>query len=210
MANNSFQLRNEAGCYSTDSTKRWAVWLSVVFSFLIPMAACAQSKSITWREEVKLSNGQIIVAERTDDFKDVYAGGSGNGLLFQHGLIRATLPPLNKEVTWEGSLKPLAMDIGENGDIYLVATWQSLQGKKENSVPNGVAHVAFRFDVSGQWIRIPVATVPPEVHPNLLIDDVDLFVRHGYSTKKTLDLAYKEKLNADPAFDDRYKGWKSR
>src|ERR1039457_2516019 len=147
---------------------------------LIPLAACSQMKTITWREQVKLSDGQIIVVERTATFRNVYAGGTGNGWLFQRERIKAVLPPLNKEVVWEGGLEPLAIDVAKNGEIYLVAIAETSQGQEEYSIGD-TRHAAFKFSGSGQWIRTPVESVPHEIHPNLLIDRVTLFIDHGYS-----------------------------
>jgi hypothetical protein len=181
---------------------------------LIPFAACSQSnnsKTITWREETKLSGGQIVIVDRSNDFRsNVYAGGGDVGLLFQRARIKAVMPPLNKEVMWEGTLAPLAFDISNNGDIYLVTTWETLQNKAENSVPNGVVHVAFKYTGAGQWMRLPVESVPHEIHPNLLIDEVALFNRDGHSTKEPLELAVKERLNANPAYDKSLRSWPTK
>jgi len=184
--------------------------LCLCFVVLFPLTGCSQQKSITWREEVKLSNGQIIVAERSADFRNVYAGGSGNGWLFQHARIKATLPPLNKVVMWDGSLEPLALDTAKDGAIYLVAISANLQGEKENSIPEGKRHAAFKYNEDGQWIRIPVESVPREIRPNMLIDEVTLFIKQDYSTSKVLELALKEKLNDDPGLSESFRSWSTK
>lgn len=190
----------------------WAkrlVWLFFLAA-LTALTACSQRKSITWREEVKQSNGQIIVVERTAEFRNVYAGGSGNGWLFQHERIKAVLPSLNKQVVWEGGLEPLAIDVAKNGDIYLVGIAETPQGNAEYSIPNGMFHAAFKFNGSGRWIRIPVESVPHEIHPNLLIDEVRLFIDHGHSTSEVLELAIKEKLNSEQAYAEPFRSWPTK
>jgi hypothetical protein len=178
---------------------------SIFFAALLPLAACSQIKTITWREEVQLFNGQVVIAERTADFRNVYAGGGDNGYFFQHERIKVTLPSLNKEVTWDGGLEPLAIDIQKNGDIYLVAIIENPQGRNEYSVQRG-DHVAFKYSVDGKWTRISVDTVPRDIHPNLLIDRVSLFIKHGYPASTVVDLALKEKLNSE-IYTESYKSW---
>jgi hypothetical protein len=199
--------KNTLSAYSKYARKlawRFSFFLAV----LIPLTACSQMKTITWREEVKLTNGQIVVAERTAEFRNVYAGGTGNGWLFQHESIKAVLPPLNKEVVWEGGLEPLALDVTKNGDIYLVNHVENLQGRSEYSVSKG-DHVAFKYSGNSQWMRIPVESVPQEIHPNLLIDRVTLFIRNEHSTSEVIDLALKEKLNSE-IFTESYKSWSTK
>jgi hypothetical protein len=200
--------KNTLSSYSKYARKlawRFSLFLAV----LIPLTACSQMKTITWREEVKLTNGQIVVVERTAKFRNVYAGGTSNGWLFQHASIKAVLPPLNKEVVWEGGLNPLALDVAKNGEIYLVATVETSQGRADYSLSHG-NHVAYQYGLDGQWIRIPVETVPHEMHPNLLIDDATLFIYHGHSTSEVLALALKEKLNTENAYDERYRSWPTK
>ena len=202
-------MKFETNFYS-QYVKQWLRPFGVAFIFLISLTACSQNKTIQWREETKLSNGKVIVVERKAEFRSVYAGGTGNGWLFQHARIKAVFPDINKEVAWEGGLVPLAIDEDKNGDIYLVGIAMTSQGNQQYSIPNGMFHAAFKFNGVDQWIRIPVETVPLEFRPNLLIGAARLFIDQRQSTSEVLDLELKEKANSENYTDEPFRHWPTK
>jgi hypothetical protein len=172
---------------------------------LIPLSACSRVKTVQWSEEVKLTNGGVIVVERSVDCTNVYAGGGGNGCLFQFARIKGKLGPQNREVSWEGRLGPLSLDVANNGDVYLVAIVETAQGESEYAVKDG-NHAAFKYKEPNQWLRIPISAIPPEIQPNLFVSPIQLFVQEGQSTNKIVDLAQK-KIEAARRVDDSYRHW---
>lgn len=172
----------------------------------LPLAACSQSKNVTWREEVKLANGQVIVVRRSQDYRRAYAGGGGPGWLFDYERVTATLPTSHVDVSWEGRLKPLALDIALNGDVYLVAVVANLAGRKEYAVPEGSYHVGFKRDANGRWARVPLNTVPPVFRPNIMAGTYGLFIDKG-STIDFVDLASKASVDSDPRLVKWYRDW---
>ncbi len=177
-----------------------------VFMTLLPLAACSQAKTVTWREEAKLTNGQVIVVRRAQDYRRVYAGGGGPGWLFDHERVSATFPPSRVDVTWEGRLKPLALDIASTGEIYLVAVVATAAGRKEYAIPKGSYHVAFRHHGNGRWERVPLTAVPREFRPNIMAGTYGLFIDKG-STVNFVDLALKASVDSDPRLVRWYRDW---
>ncbi|TDK63725.1 hypothetical protein [Sapientia aquatica] len=155
------------------------------------------NKTISWKEEVQLSNGKVIVVECSTESRNVYDGNS-MGWLLVHDSIKTVFPPSGAEVRWVGSLMPLALDMSANGEIYLVAIAQTSQAMEEYSTTSGYA--AFKFTGNGSWTRIPVESVPKEIVPNMLLQLPE-------DLSKTVNLLTKEKLNSNPRFDRSYRGW---
>lgn len=172
--------------------------------------ACSSGlKSITWREEVKLTNGQVIILEHEVDYLKMFNGNS-MGYQFQHEHLHAVLPPANKEIVWDGNLQSLALDLARNGDLYLVTTAETSQAQVEYSLPRWGHHVAFKYNGSGQWTRIPIESVPHEIRPNLLIDSGREFLDLDRPTNVLIDLATKEKLNANQLIGEMYRSWPTK
>jgi hypothetical protein len=185
--------------------KRLCQLLGLLLMAVTPLMAYSQMKTITWKEEVKLTNGQVIIVERSEDYRQVYAGGGGPGWLFQYERIRTTLPP-NGEIAWDARLKPLALDIATEGAIYLVAAVATVAGQKEYGVPDGSYHVAFKYKGIKQWQRVSLDTVPREFRPNLLVSPQGLFIEQ-HSTVNFVDLALKAKADSDPRIVTWYRDW---
>ena len=179
-------------------------------AILVPLTACAEDmKTIQWREEVKLSNGQIIIADQTEEYR-TKEEALRVGALFNNYRIQAIFPaPISKTVIWEGHLKPLALDIAADGEIYLVMVTQTKQAAREYSPEDG-RHVAFKFSGLNQWVRVPVETVPHDIKPNLLIEMGELFIKQGYPTSKVVDLSLKSKIDSDPRIDRSYRSWSTK
>ena len=187
------------------SARRLAQLCGLCFAFLLPLTACSQMKTIKWKEEVRLASGQVIIVQRAEDYRLVMEGLS-TGWLFNYERIRTTLSVTSKEVAWEGRLKPLALDVTANGDIYLVAVVAEAAGRKEYALPDGINHVAFTYVDNNRWQRIPIAAVPRDFHPNMMADTRGLFIENG-STADFVDLALKAKVDSDPRIDSRFRKW---
>ncbi len=177
-----------------------------VFMTLLPLAACSQAKTVTWREEVKLANGQTIVVRRSQDYRRVYAGGGGPGWLFDYERVSATFAPSRIDVSWEGRLKPLALDVASNGNISLVAVVANVSGRKEYGIPKGSNHVAFKRDGANAWQRVPINAVPREFRPNMMAATYGLFIDKA-SIVDFVDLALKADVDSDPRLAKWYRDW---
>jgi hypothetical protein len=165
-------------------------------------------KTVNWKEETKLTTGQVIIVERSQDYRSVYSGGAYRpGWLFDYERIRARFPSPSGVITWEGRLTPLALDIAADGQIYLVAVAAAAAGAKEYHLKPDEYHVAFEYESSrSQWKQIALGKVPQQLRPNLLADTWGLFIQQR-STVDLVDLALKAKVDSDPRIVWFYKNW---
>jgi len=180
--------------------------LALLIIALMPLSAYSQMKTVKWKEEVRLTNGQMIIVERAQDYRYGYAGGGRPGWLFDYARIRGTFPPPNGEIAWEGRLAPLALDIASNGSIYLVAVLATVAGQKEYGMSDGSYHVAFNFMANNKWQRIPITAVPREFKPNMMAATHRFFIVDG-STVDFVDLPLKTKVDSDPRLVKKYRDW---
>ena len=179
-------------------------------AILTPLMACSDTKTINWREEVKLSNGQVIVVQRSEEYRLV-GEDIVSRWLFSRENIEAILPtPTSTKVVWDGRLKPIAIDVAKDGVIYLVTVVATAQGAREYSVSDDVNHVAFKYAGPDHWERIPVESVPHEIRPNLLAMTHTLFIEQKYSTGKVIDLSLKQRIDSDPRLVEKYKRWPTK
>src|SRR5471030_741047 len=93
--------------FHTLNCTKMILFSGIFLAACISLAACSKQsdiKTIKWREEVKLADGQVIIAERSEDYRNVYAGGDANGWHFEHTRIKVMLGSIRKEIVWEGTL----------------------------------------------------------------------------------------------------------
>lgn len=180
----------------------------LTFLILMPLSACSQMKTVQWSEEVRLSDGRIIVVTRDQHYHFVGAPGFGTQWRFDRGRIQA--PPKSMDdhqLSWEGNGQPLALDKAIDGSIYIVVVpnWQLSQ---ELSLAEGVNHVAFKYAGSNSWLLTPIDKLPSEMKPNLLASTYTLFIEQKLPNGQLIDVLTKMKVDADPAIGQIFRGWK--
>lgn len=184
------------------SLRRLAQLLALCAVLVAPLAACSNTKTIQWREQVKLHNGQVIVVDRAQVYHKVW-GDFQSGWFLDKASIRATFPTSPPTtVAWEGPLEPLAIDMTRDGAIYLVSIALNLQASKKYSPGDGF-HVAFKYLGNNRWQRIPRKSVPKSIKVNLLVS-VDLAQKYS---GHTISLPLKQRLDSDPRIGPMFRGW---
>ena len=180
--------------------------LALLLMVLPALGGCSNMRHVEWTEDVKLSDGRMIVVQRSEDYRRVVDPGAGfrKGWLFQKSIITAELPaPVQRKVSWEGSLKPLVLDIEEDNTIYLVGVVATGAGRHEWDVPRNELYVVFRL-TQGGWEHIPLAELPLSVKPNLLGGTYILFVDREARSGIHVDLELKKELNSLGSPPKRY------
>ena len=110
-------------------------------------------------------------------------------------------------VAWEGPLQPISLDATEKDEVYIVGVVATAQGQREYALPPGSYHVALKSIRGGDWERVPLATVPKQFQPNLLVATYALFITNSFSADKILDISFKSKVDADPRIVPQFRGW---
>jgi hypothetical protein len=154
-----------------------------------------------------LSDGRIVVAERTEEYRRVSDPGAGfrSGWLFQNASVSATLPaPLNRAVSWSGTLLPIALDIQPDKVAYLVCVVATGSGRIEWKLKDDERYVPFKLTSQG-WERIAFEALPRSVEANLLGVTETLFIKQQARSGLHLDLKAKAKLNEESTVGRSFK-----
>ena len=177
-------------------------------------SACSskiQTTTIRWREEVKLENGETVIASQAEEYRpEEVAQAYG-----QFAVYWITIPLPNSPVTpitWEGHAKPLAVDTARDGTIYIVCSLTALESNRFYDLPRSASHVGFKFIPPKTWARVELGSIPPEIKPNLFIDTNKIFksesrIKEGYTTSKIIGLQLKNEIDSDPSIDKSFRGW---
>lgn len=171
------------------------------------LGACSNMRHFEWTEDVKLSDGRMMIVKRTEDYRRIMDVGAGfqKGWLFQKSTITTELPsPIQRKVAWEGSLKPLVLDIQPDSTVYLVCRVATGANRTEWKVPDHEFYVSFRLTPES-WQRIPLADLPLSVQPNLLGSTYTLFIDRKTQSGIHIDISQKKVLDSDVRVSERVK-----
>lgn len=137
------------------------------------MSACSATKS--WKEEVVLHDGQIVVVERFHNLGEYPAIESHNRSPLDQ-TITFTLPGSSKTILWKteyrddqsepNSLSALLLDV-VSGIPYIATSPAGCIAYNKWGRPNP-PYILFKY-VNDEWQRIPLKEFPSElVHANLM------------------------------------------
>lgn len=180
--------------------KRVSKRLGFLLMMLPILGACSNVRHVEWTEDVLLSNGRALVAKRSEENRRVLDVGAGFelGWLFQKSTITADLPaPINRSVEWQGSLKPVVLDIQPNNVVYLVGYIATVASRDQWKLPRNEFHVAFRL-IENDWFRVPLAELPMSVQINLLGGTEVLFIQRGTRSGVHVDQKLKAEIASIP------------
>jgi len=115
----------------------------------------------SWQEEVKLTDGRVIVVTQKRRYEGVYDGQS-YGNLPREFWLEFKLPEFgNQEIVWHENLKPQVLNV-HLGKLYVVGTpWTQLEYRQYGKpFPE---YVPYRFE-AGQWLRVPFSEIPEAIY----------------------------------------------
>jgi hypothetical protein len=127
---------------------------------LVNLAAC--SPYVSWKEEVKLNDGRVIVVEQ----RKLMEGG-----IDRESWLTISLAELDsRPIIWHEHLGPLILNI-DGGMLYVVGTpWAGREVRMYDCPEHSV--VGFIWQ-NNHWTRIPFAKIPESIYnTNMLIDAV--------------------------------------
>lgn len=151
--------------------------IGLIFTLGVSMSACAGlfGHTMSWKEEVVLHDGQVIVVERFHNLGEYPAIESHNRSPLDQ-TITFTLPKSNKKISWQteyrddlpepNSLGPLLLDVVD-GVPYIATSPAGCISYNKWSRPNP-PYILFKY-VNDEWKRIPLEEFPAELaHANLM------------------------------------------
>lgn len=141
--------------------------IAMILMMGVSMSAC--SGSMSWKEEVKLHDGQVIISERYYNLAGfAYLDSSERTPLDE--TVTFTLPGTNKKITWkndfrdsvpeQNSLNHFRFDI-VNSVPYLATYPAGCISYNKWGRPNP-PQILFKY-AGDQWKRITLAELPPEL-----------------------------------------------
>lgn len=139
------------------------------------MSACAMGGKTSWKEEVLLHDGKVLIVERSQTYGGRHEIGQEPPVKEQK--LTFTLPGSNRSITWKSeysedigraNLKLLALHV-LNGRPFVVAEPNLCLAYNKWGRPNP-PYVFFKYD-GKTWQRIPLSEFPVEFKSiNVVID----------------------------------------
>lgn len=142
------------------------------------------SETVTWDEEVLLTNGQVLPVHREATYGPDEWGRSGRGRLKEQSI---RFSHNDKKVKWENDDKwpihymPDILDVVGNMPILVMPVHRWGPCNKYDFPQEGLVAFAYR---NGEWSRIPLAELPTNLKVNLLRSTHA--IRHGKEYKDKL------------------------
>lgn len=133
----------------------------------VPLIGGCGGNTLTWQEEVKLSDGRVITITQKRRYESVYTGSNSGNLPREYWMI-IKLPEFgNKEITWHENLLPQVLNVYQ-GKLYVVGTPFTEVEFRQYGKPFP-EYVPYRYE-AGQWQRITFNEIPEAIYDtNLLI-----------------------------------------
>jgi hypothetical protein len=162
----------------------------VVVSIACSLSGCSKSNSQpTWKEEVLLHDGRILLVTRTESSDHPI---SHQSISFKNG---------DELVTWEDNHKwridytPLILDFVDNEPVIVIPVYRYAPCREYDYPQEGV--VAFRFS-QNKWIRVSIAELPNSLAVNLLQGDANELARWPeYQQNRIFTNEIKAKIDSD-------------
>lgn len=163
----------------------------------VPLVGGCGGNTLTWQEEVKLSDGQVITITQKRRYESVYTG-SNSGNLPREYWLTFKLPEFGtKEITWHENLLPQVLNVYQ-GKLYVVGTPFTEVEFRQYGKPFP-EYVPYRYE-AGQWQRIPFNEIPEAIYEtNLLI------ANEPQSGAKFVTFAMKAEEVKDDSLGNHYK-----
>jgi hypothetical protein len=144
--------------------------MALILSMAAVLAGC--SNTVSWKEEVKLKDGRVIVAAQ----KKRCEGGDYNAktnatCVAREAWLTLNLPEFsNSEIVWHESLDPMVVNIHE-GRLYVIGFPPHAVEFRAYGATNP-PYIGFLWD-KGTWKRIPFRDIPEAIYEgNMLIESI--------------------------------------
>jgi len=175
---------------------RHSYWITLVFS-LLQLAGCGET-NVSWKEDVQLSSGEMIVVRRTAKTK-AFGEIAGPGGWENKGMtVEIVMPTLkDKPPIWDFPFVPLLFDRdSQTNQWFMVSTFYSCESWYELGRPK-LPYVEYRLR-DGQWVSQPLSVGLIGKPANMLTT-----IRSGGEPDHTI--ATKAAIESDPAIGTSYR-----
>lgn len=135
-----------------------STWAILVLGTLA-LTACGDSRSLRWKEDVKLPDGRVVTLDRYQEFKGPYYIGVGEGPTESNYWFEFKHPDTGEKVRWESDrdLKTLVLMMDGPAPVLLTSPWWG-SSMFRYRCPNP-PYLLFRHEAGG-WKQVAVGLVP--------------------------------------------------
>lgn len=177
-------------------------WLLGIFKTIVlvltlgaSMSGCADT--LSWKEEVKLLDGRIIVVDQQRRYEGAY-NGSNYGGVERESWLTITLPETNDQATtWHEKLNPSNLNV-VNGKLYIVGMPPTAREFYLYNKPRP-PYIGYVYE-NKAWKRIAFDEIPIEMY------DMNMsFYSKNYIQDGRITLAIQAKMLKRPTISQHYK-----
>jgi hypothetical protein len=168
--NTSLDTHKEIRMTSISTTRVIRFILTVACAASV--AACSTSGAlVSWREEVKLSDGRKIVVEQRKQCDPGHRGTSNADCIARESWLTFDLPEFSAApIVWHQRLFALLLNVSD-GNLYVVGYPRTELEYEQLGRPKP-PYIGFIWR-AGQWQKIPIKDIPTAIYDtNLFLEDV--------------------------------------
>jgi hypothetical protein len=147
-----------------------ALRMMLIMIAVTQITAC--SKTVEWKEEVKLNDGRVIVVTQKKRCEGGdYSAKTGATCIARESWLTINLPEFsNKEILWHESLDPMVVNVHQ-GRLYVVGFPPHTLEFRAYGATNP-PYFGFVWE-SGKWKRIAFSEIPEAIYDtNMLIESI--------------------------------------
>jgi hypothetical protein len=147
-----------------------ALRMMLIMIAVTQITAC--SKTVEWKEEVKLNDGRVIVVTQKKRCEGGdYTAKTGATCIARESWLTLSLPEFSqKEIVWHEGLKPMVLNVHE-GRLYVVGRAPTTLEFRAYGATNP-PYFGFVWDKQ-TWKRIAFTDIPEAIYDaNMLIESI--------------------------------------
>jgi hypothetical protein len=175
------------------------VWRKCFALLALVLISSCGAKEFSWKEEVRLQDGEVVTVKRTIRFKKYQPPGGGGGSDTPESTLEVIAPrlPGNPGRWSHPPLLPMIFDRDpDNQEWFIVATFYMCTAWYDLGRPK-LPYAEFRYR-GGQWLRQPLSE-------KLIGREANLLVPNQADVDRDHTLASKRGLMTDPATSLRHR-----
>lgn len=131
----------------------------------------ASAEFVTWKEEVKLNDGRVVVVTQKKRCQGAYTGQNYAKCIAREAWLTIRLPEFSQEdIVWHEKLDPLVVNVHE-GRLYIVG-WPHTGAEFMIYGKPQPPYLGFVW-MQGKWEKIPFSQIPDAIYStNMLIESI--------------------------------------
>ncbi|MET3109469.1 hypothetical protein AAKU67_004383 [Oxalobacteraceae bacterium GrIS 2.11] len=166
----------------------------VLLSFLLAGSVCAD-QYVTWKEEVKLNDGRIIIVEQRKRCEGASTGGGYASCIAREAWLTIDLPEFSPQsIVWHENLAPMVLNV-TTGKLYVIG-WPPTEREFHLYGSERPPYFGFVWE-NNRWKRIPFTEIPEAIY------DANLIIGH-------IPKSGKDYVNLDEKLGGEMKGGNAR